>query len=85
MQSVVLFKMLGSKSPLLLLLTEYKNNEAFLGSEKLFPSIEQHFRSETPGVLPAARQEDLFEGVDTRVYVDIPAEAGQHLKLLAKQ
>jgi hypothetical protein len=78
----------GSKSGdqnSIVLLTEYKNLAAFIGREKLFASIIEHLPSKTPGVLPAAKREDLFETLDTRVFLDVPAEASTHFKLLAKQ
>ena len=68
-----------------LLLTEYKNSAAFFGREKLFASILEHLPSSTPGVLPTGKQEDLFETVDTRVFLEVPAEDSSQLKLLAKQ
>jgi hypothetical protein len=67
------------------LLTEYKNLAAFSGREKLFASIREHLPSSTPGVVPIKR-EGLFETVDTRVFLEQPAEAnGMQFKLLAKQ
>jgi len=78
----------GSKSGdqnFIVLLTEYKNLVACIGREKVFAAILEHLPSSTPGVLPAAKREDLFETVDTRVFLDIPAEASTQFKLLAKQ
>jgi hypothetical protein len=75
----------SASSDSLVLLTEYKNLSAFVGREKLFASIIEHLPSKTPGVLPAAKREDLFQTVDTRVFLDVPAEPSTHFKLLAKQ
>ncbi len=78
----------GSKSGdqnSIVLLTEYKNLAAFVGRKKLFASIIEHLPSKTPGVLPAAKEEDLFQTVDMRVFLDVPAEASTQFKLLAKQ
>jgi len=69
----------------IVLLTEYKNLAAFSGREKLFASIREHLPSSTPGVVPIKR-EGLFETVDTRVFLEQPAEANaMQFKLLAKQ
>jgi hypothetical protein len=66
----------------IVLLTEYKNLAAFSGSEKLFASIVEH---QTPGVIPIER-EGLYDPVDTRVFLDQPAETnGAQFKLIAKQ
>src|SRR5256884_2609502 len=69
----------------MVLLTEYKNLAAFSGQEKLFASIREHLPSSTPGVVPIKR-EGLFETVETRVFLEQPAEANAtQFKLLAKQ
>jgi len=69
----------------MVLLTEYKNLAAFSGREKLFASIREHLPSSTPGVVPIKR-EGLYDTVDTRVFLEQPAEAnGTQFKLLAKQ
>jgi len=69
----------------IVLLTEYKNLAAFSGREKLFASIREHLPSSTPGVVPIKR-EGLYETVDTRVFLEQPAEANtMQFKLLAKQ
>ena len=69
----------------MVLLTEYKNLAAFSGREKLFASIREHLPSSTPGVVPLKR-EGLYDTVDTRVFLEQPAEAnGTQFKLLAKQ
>jgi hypothetical protein len=78
----------GSKSGdqnSIVLLTEYKNSVAYFGREKLFASILKHLPGSTPGVLPAGKQEDLFETMDTRIFLEVPAEASTQFKLLAKQ
>ena len=69
----------------IVLLTEYRNLAAFSGREKLFASILEHLPSSTPGVVPIKR-EGLFETVETRVFLEQPAEANAtQFKLLAKQ
>jgi hypothetical protein len=86
--SEVLLVSPGSKtgdSNSIVLLTEYRNLAAFSGREKLFASILEHLPSTTPGVVPIKR-EGLFETVDTRVFLEQPAEANAtQFKLLAKQ
>jgi hypothetical protein len=86
--SEVLLMTPGSKSGdqnSIVLLTEYKNQAAFFGREKLFASIVEHLPSTTPGVFPAGKREDLFETVDSRVFLEVPAELSTQFKLLAKQ
>ena len=69
----------------MVLLTEYKNLAAFSVREKLFASIREHLPSNTPGVVPIKR-EGLYDTVDTRVFLEQPAEAnGTQFKLLAKR
>jgi hypothetical protein len=78
----------GSSAPSktsIVLLTEYKNTAAFLGRDKLFASILEHLPSSRPGVIPAAKREDLYESVETRVLLEEPDEASTQFKLLAKQ
>ena len=70
----------GSKSDdpnSLVLLTEYKNFAAFSEREKLFASIRKEIESNnTPGAIPPAREEDLYQTVGTRVIVEQPAGLG---------
>jgi hypothetical protein len=69
----------------IVLLTEYRNLAAFSGREKLFASILEHLPISTPGVVPIKR-EGLYDTVDTRVFLEQPAEAdATQFKLLAKQ
>jgi hypothetical protein len=69
----------------IVLLTEYRNLAAFSGREKLFNSIQEHLPSSTPGVVPIKR-DGLYDTVDTRVFLEQPAEANAtQFKLLAKQ
>jgi len=69
----------------IVLLTEYRNLDAFSGREKLFASIQERLPSSTPGVIPIKR-DGLYNTVETRVFLDQPAEANAtQFKLLAKQ
>jgi hypothetical protein len=56
----------------IVLLTEYKNLNAFSGREVVFASILRHLPSGTPGLVPL-RPEELYETVDTRVFMEQPA------------
>jgi hypothetical protein len=56
----------------IVLLTEYKNLNALLGREVVFASILRHLPSATPGLVPF-RPEDLYKTVDTRVFMEQPA------------
>ena len=55
----------------IVLLTEYKNFNAFSGREVVFASILRHLPA-TPGVVPL-RPEELYETVETRVFMEQPA------------
>jgi hypothetical protein len=68
------------------LLTEYKNIAAYFGQQTLFALIRSHLPSDQPGVIKQLQQrpEDLFESVDTRLFMDTPVDAGG-FKLLARQ
>lgn len=66
------------------LMTEYKNMAAFMQSEKLFASIRERLPKSTPGVFMPAKPDDLYETVDTRVFVEEPDTSGG-FKLVAKR
>jgi hypothetical protein len=70
----------------IVLLTEYKNPAAYFGQQTLFASIRSHLPSEEPGLIRQLQQrpEELFEIVDTRLFMDAPMDAGG-FKLLARQ
>jgi hypothetical protein len=70
----------------IVLLTQYKNPAVFFGREKFFASILERSPSGTPGVLPAAQGEDLYETIDSRVFVEEPDDySTTKFKLLTKQ
>ena len=69
----------------IVLLTEYKNLAAYGAREKLFASIREQIPSETPGVLKPWRQEDLYETLNTSVFLEVPGMGSTRLKFLAKQ
>src|SRR5438067_7497329 len=69
------------------LLTEYKSMDDFLGSERLFDSIRQRLLKSTPGYfnLPGGpRPEDLYETSGTQVFVEEP-DTSARLKFLAQK
>lgn len=69
----------------IMLLTEYKNLTAFSGREVVFASILRHLPSATPGVVPL-RPEELYETVETRVFMEQPANPGTaQFKLIGKK
>jgi len=68
----------------IVLLTEYKNLAAFATREALFTSIREHLPKD-PGIV-TVKQQDLYEVVETRVFMEQPAAPeGAQFKLLAKQ
>jgi hypothetical protein len=68
----------------IVLLTEYKNLAAFSGREELFALIRERLPKGTPGVV-RQQQEDLYEPVATRMFMEVPDDERTGLKLLAKQ
>src|ERR671925_2173515 len=52
------------------LMTEYKNFDAFLQSEKLLASIRERLPKSTPGVFMPEKPDDLYETVDSRVFLE---------------
>ena len=66
------------------LMTEFKNIDVFMQSEKLFASIEERLPKSTPGVFKPTKPDDLYETVDTRAFVEEPETSGG-FKLIAKQ
>jgi hypothetical protein len=77
----------GSKSGnenSIVLLTEYKNQAAFLGQERLFASIRKQLPKNTSGILRPLQQEDLYETVSTRVFQDYSDTDNTRFQLLSK-
>jgi hypothetical protein len=67
------------------LMTEFKNMDAFMKSEKLFSSIRERFPKSTPGVLKpqGTKPEDVYEIVDSQLFLEEPEVSGG-FKLIAK-
>lgn len=68
----------------IVLVTEYKNVAAYLSREKLFASIGEQLPSVVPGVIKP-QKENLYEVVDTGVFLEEPDTGEARIKLLAKQ
>ena len=79
---------LGSKAGdpnAIVLLTEYKNLNAFSGREVVFASILRHLPSATPGLVPL-RPEELYRTVETRLFMEQPANPDTaQFKLIGKK
>jgi hypothetical protein len=68
----------------LVLMTQYKNLAAYVESEKLFASIRERLPKNTPGVFKPSKPDDLYETLETSVFLEEPdTRAG--FKLLAKR
>jgi hypothetical protein len=68
----------------IVLLTEYKNLNAFSGREVVFASILRHLPA-TPGLVPL-RPEELYKTVETRVFMEQPANPDTaQFKLIGKK
>jgi hypothetical protein len=68
----------------IVLLTEYKNLDAFMESQKLFRPIRGRTGWQTGGVVRLFSPEDLFETLNTQVFVEEP-DASTGFKLVTKQ
>jgi len=69
----------------IVLLTEYKNLDAFMESQRLlFDSMRERPRWQTGGVIKPWAAEDLFETLNTQVFLEEP-DTGTGFKLLTKQ
>src|SRR5215469_2962164 len=86
--SEVQLAMPGSKAGdpnAIVLLTEYKNLAAFSGREAVFASILRRLPDSTPGLVPL-RPEELYETVETRVFMEQPANPDTaQFKLIVKK
>jgi len=68
----------------IVLLTEYKNLDAFMECQKLFDSMRERPRWQTGGVIKLWALEDLFEMLNTQVFVE-ESDTSTGLKRLTKQ
>src|SRR5467141_2923770 len=68
----------------IVLLTEYKNLDAFMESERLFNSMRERPRWQTGGAVRLLSPEEFFETLNTQVFVEEPGTSSG-FKLLTKQ
>jgi hypothetical protein len=69
----------------ILLMTEYKNQAAYDGREKLFDSILKRLPDNTAGIIQRYKKEDLFQSVKTRVLQDFSENGYPQLRLLTRK
>jgi hypothetical protein len=69
----------------ILLMTEYKNQAAYDGREKLFASILKSLPDNTAGIIQRYKKEDLFQSVKTRVLQDFSENGYPQIRLLARK
>jgi hypothetical protein len=69
----------------ILLMTEYKNQAAYDGREKLFDSILKRLPNNTSEVIKGYKKEELFQSVRTRVLQDFSENGYPQLRLLTRK
>jgi hypothetical protein len=69
----------------ILLMTEYKNQAAYDGREKLFASILKRLPDNTAGIIQRYKKEDLFQSVKIRVLQDFSENGYPQLRLLTRK
>jgi len=69
----------------ILLMTEYKNQAAYDGREKLFDSILKRLPNKTSEVIKGYKKEELFQSVKTRVLQDFSENGYPQLRLLTRK
>ena len=69
----------------ILLMTEYKNQAAYNGREKLFDSILKRLPDNTSDVIKGYKREELFQSVKTRVLQDYSENGYPQLRLLTRK
>jgi len=68
----------------IVLLTEYKNMDAFMESQKVFDAMRERINWQTGGVVRQLSPEGLFEPLITQVFLEEP-DTTMGFKLLTKQ
>ena len=68
----------------IVLLTEYKNLDAYMESQRLFDSMRELPRGQTGGVIKPWKMGDLYETLNTQVFLEEP-DTSSGFKLLTKQ
>ena len=74
----------GDSDQRIVLVTEFKNEAAFLSSENLFALIAEQLPGMVPGVTKP-QKENLYEVVGARVFLEFPDTDDVRIKLLTKQ
>ena len=74
----------GESDLSIVLLTEFKNPNAYDAREKLFASIHKQLPNNMSGMVKPPQQEDLYETVSTRVFQDYSNTDNARFQLLAK-
>jgi len=69
----------------ILLMTEYKNQAAYDGREKLFDSILKRLPNNTSEVIKGYKKDELFQSVKTRVLQDFSETGYPQLRLLTRK
>ena len=69
----------------ILLMTEYKNQAAYDGREKLFDSILKRLPDNTSAVIKGYKKDELFQSVKTRVLQDFSENGYPQLRLLTRK
>jgi hypothetical protein len=69
----------------ILLMTEYKNQAAYDGREKLFDSILKRLPDNTSAVIKGYKKNELFQSVKTRVLRDFSENDYPQLRLLTRK
>ena len=68
----------------IVLLTEFRNQSAYLLREHLFDSIRKSLPSNSSGLLRPQKQEELYEIVSAATFVDFPDASDIQNRLLSK-
>jgi hypothetical protein len=69
----------------ILLMTEYRNQAAYYGREKLFDSILKRLPNKTSEVIKGYKKEELFQSVRTRALQDFSDNAYPQVRLLTRK
>ena len=69
----------------ILLMTEYKNQAAYDGREKLFDSILKRLPDNTSEVIQGYKKDELFQSVKTRVLQDFSENGYPQVRLLTRK
>lgn len=69
----------------ILLMTEYKNQAAYDGREKLFESLLKRLPNNTSEVIKGYKKDQLFQSVQTRVLQDFSENGYPQLRLLTRK